>query len=253
MLSGPTRLALEVKYLDRATRFYRTHLDLPLVRETEREVTLAAGDDRLHLRAPGDVPRGGVHTHFALSTPADRYADWYDDLSAAFDLTEFDFGGAKSLYFDDPDDHCVEIGQRDGSDGGRGEDQDDLTGIFEIVLEVEDLERAAEFYTTLGASVVDRGDDRRRVRLDAGPVAFELWEPQLGIADARGGLHVDVTLRADDPSERAARVADWTCAVEEFDEGGASGSSATGGSSERCSDGVRIRDPDGHYLTLLAE
>lgn len=227
MLSGPTRLALEVKYLDRATRFYRSHLDLPIVRETDDETVLAAGEDRLHLRAPGDVPRGGVHTHFAFATPPERYDAWYDDLSGTFDLTEFDFGGSRSLYFDDPDGHCVEIGGVGEVDGG-------ITGLFEIVLEVEDLDRAVAFYTALGASIVDRGGERRRVRLDAGPVAFELWEPQLGIADARGGLHVDVTLRADEPAELASRVEDRACAVEELAEG------------------VRIRDPDGHYLTIEA-
>lgn len=228
MFARPIRLALEVKYLDRATAFYRTHLGLSPEggAGTDDEAILAAGPDELTLRAPGVVPRGGVHTHFAFASPADRYDDWYDDLSASFDLTEFDFGGARSLYFDDPDGHCVEI-------GGRGDGDEGITGIFEIVLEVEDLGRSLPFYTDLGMAVVDRGDERRRVRLQAGPLAVELWEPQLGIADARGGLHVDFGLHAENPSELAARVADRACSVKAGD------------------DEVRIRDPDGHYLTLV--
>lgn len=225
MLTGLAWLALEVKYLDRATRFYEDHLDLPVRRETEREVAFGAGDSEFVLRRPSGVPRGGVHTHFAFSTPAAEYDDWYARLDSEFDLVEHEFGASKSLYFDDLDGHCVEI-------GGSRTDGTGIVGIFEIVLEVEDLERAEDFYTALGMEPVDRGETRRRVRLDAGPVDVELWEPQLGIADARGGLHVDIGFEADDPEELAARVEDRACAVERLD------------------DGVRVRDPDGHVLTL---
>jgi catechol-2,3-dioxygenase len=226
MLSGLRWLALEAKYLDRAREFYATHLDLPVVRESDGEVAFEAGDATLVLREPGRVPRGGVHTHYAFAAPPDRYDEWYDRLEESFDLAEFDFGGSKSLYFYDPDGNCVEI-------GGCGDGDDAITDIFEIVLEVEDLPRAESFYRTLGFEVVDRGDERRRVRL-GGPVALELWEPQLGIADARGGLHVDVGFAADDPQAAADAVREDACAVRPLD------------------DGVRVRDPDGHYLTFRA-
>jgi catechol 2,3-dioxygenase-like lactoylglutathione lyase family enzyme len=224
MLSGLRWLALEVKYLDRAREFYTGHLDLPVVDDGDGQLTLAAGDTTLVLREPGGVPRGGLHTHFAFSTPHDRYDAWYDRLAANFDLVEHDFGQARSLYFYDHDSHCVEIGQS-------GDGDEPITGIFEIVLEVEDLARAEAFYTSLGMEVYDRGSTRERVRL-SGPVDIELWEPQRGIADARGGVHVDVGFEADDPHAAADRVADDACAVEELD------------------DGVRVRDPDGHYLTF---
>ncbi|WP_137286746.1 VOC family protein [Halorussus salinisoli] len=224
MLSGLRWLALEAKYLDRAREFYETHLDLSVVREGDGEVVFDAGGTNLVLREPGEVPRGGVHTHYAFAAPPDRYAAWYDRLAESFDLTEFDFGGAKSLYFYDPDGNCVEIG---GVGGGEAA----ITDVFEIVLEVEDLARAESLYRSLGFEVVDRGDERRRLRL-GGPVDLELWEPQLGIADARGGLHVDVGFVADDPESVAEAVRDDVCAVEEID------------------DGVRVRDPDGHYLTF---
>jgi catechol-2,3-dioxygenase len=246
MLSGLRWLALEAKYLDRAREFYETHLDLSVAREGDGEVVLDAGGTDLVLREPGAVPRGGVHTHYAFATPPDRYAAWRDRLSASFDLTEFDFGGSKSLYFYDPDGNCVEIGGcGDGealraSDEASGEERNDdprvdgeaaITDVFEIVLEVEAIPRAESFYRNLGVEVADRGEGRHRVRLD-GPVALELWEPQLGIADARGGLHVDVGFAADDPAAAVEAIRDDACSVEEIQ------------------DGFRARDPDGHYLTF---
>ena len=223
MLTGLRWLALEAKYLDRAREFYGSRLGLP-VRENGGEVTVEAGDHRLVLREPGDVPRGGLHTHFAFATPPDRYDEWYDRLASDSDLVEHQFGSARSLYLYDPDGNCVEIGTR-------GEGTAPITGIFEIVLEVEDLDSAESFYADLGFETYDRGSERRRVRM-GGPVDLELWEPQLGLADARGGVHADVGFTADDPDATAARIADRACRVESVD------------------DGVRIRDPDGHYLTV---
>lgn len=226
MLTDLGWLALEVKDLSVARSFYADHLDLQPERETNSQLVYHAGDDVLVLREPGPVPRGGVHTHYAFSTAREDYPSWFDRLSTAFDLVEFDFGASRSLYFYDPDGHCVEIGGTDADGSG-------LTGIFEIVLEVEDLTAAEEFYTDLGMTVSDRGSERRRVRLDAGPVDLELWEPQLGIADARGGVHVDVGFETEYPEAAADRVADRACAVESLDEG------------------VRVKDPDGHYLTFV--
>jgi len=224
MLSELRWLALEAKYLDRAREFYETHLDLAVVRERDGEVALDAGDAELVLREPGAVPRGGVHTHYALATPPDRYDAWYDRLEESFDLTEFDFGATRSLYFYDPDGNCVEI-------GGCGAEGAPISGVFEIALEVEEIARAESFYRALGFEVTDRGGDRPRVRL-GGPVALELWEPQLGIADARGGVHVDVGFETDDPGAAADAVADRAC------------------ETERTDDWARVRDPDGHYLTF---
>ncbi|WP_336359328.1 VOC family protein [Haladaptatus sp. ZSTT2] len=225
MFSSLRWLALEVKYLDPALSFYREHLDLSVRRERESEAALAVGKTDLILRAPSSVPRGGLHTHYAFSTPAGEYDDWWNTLSQQFDLTEFKFGSAKSLYFYDLEGNCVEIGQ--STDEGTG-----ITGIFEIVLEVEDLDRAVSFYTDLGLSVRDRGDNRRRVRLDAGPFDIELWEPQLGLADARGGVHVDIGVTATAATTKVDSITEKALSVEETDTG------------------YRIRDPDGHYLTI---
>ncbi|WP_121821392.1 VOC family protein [Halostella salina] len=225
MLDALRWLALEVKSLDRTRGFYAGTLDLPVRRSDDREVALGTGDASLILRRPQAIPRGGLHTHFAFAIPHEEYDQWYDRLSRSYDLVEREFGTAKSLYLYDPDGNCVELGQRDVSGKGIG-------GIFEVVLEVSDLERATTFYTSLGFEVTDRGEDRRRVRL-GGPVDLELWEPQLGIADGRGGVHVDLGFATDgSPGVAVDAVLDRASKVTMID------------------DDVRITDPDGHHLTF---
>lgn len=226
MLGELRWLALEAKYLDRVQTFYEAFLDLEPRRESEREVRLAAGDADLVVRAPGDVPRGGLHTHYALSVPASRYDAWYDRLDQQFDLVEETFGDSRSLYFYDPEGNCIELGERDVTGPG-------IDGVFEVVLEVERLEPAVAFYRALGFEVVDRGDNRRRVRTTTGSFDLELWEPHLGIADARGGVHVDLGVAAADPTAAVDSVREEALAVTEVD------------------DGLRVRDPDGHHLTLV--
>ncbi|MFB6311886.1 MAG: VOC family protein [Salinirussus sp.] len=226
MLGGPRWLSLEVKYLDRAASFYEAFLDLDVVREEETEVALSVGDAELRLRAPGPVPRGGLHTHYALSLPREAYDEWWDRLDESFDLEEATFGDSKSLYFYDIEGNCVELGQRDVAGPG-------IDGLFEVVFEVESLESATEFYERLGFELVDSGGDRRRVRMTTGSLDLELWEPQLGIADGRGGVHVDLGVAAEDPTATADRVAEYALAMTDVD------------------DGVRLRDSDGHYVTLV--
>jgi len=218
-------LALEVKYLDRARAFYEAFLDLEVGNVGDTEVAFPAGGTDLILRAPGTVPRGGLHTHFACSIPAAEYDDWYEQLDERFDVVEKTFGDATSLYFYDPDGHCVELGQSDVPGPG-------VDGIFEVVMEVEDLDRAVSFYEALGFEAADRGGDRPRVRLTAGPFDVELWEPQLGIADARAGVHVDIGIGVSDPHGTVEPVRDDALAVESVD------------------GGVRLRDPDGHYVSV---
>ena len=226
MLGTLEWLALEAKYIDRSQAFYEAFLDLTVRRENEVEVAFAAGDPDLILRSPGGVPRGGVHTHYALSIPAPEYDQWYDRLDDRFDLVEHTFGDSVSLYFYDPDGNCVELGQ--SSVDGPG-----IDGIFEVVLEVESLDRAIPFYEAIGFETVDRGKERTRVRMTTGSLALELWEPHLGIADARGGLHVDFGVAADDPAAIADRVTNDAHRVEEVDRG------------------VRVVDADGHSLSLV--
>jgi catechol-2,3-dioxygenase len=238
MLSALSWLALEVKYLDRARPFYEQRLGLTPVRSSDRAVVYRAGETELHLRAPGPVPRGGLHVHYAFSTPPAAYETW-NQRFADLDPDEVSFGRYQSLYVDDPDDHCVEVGNNgeaadteETGDREGGADGAPLTGIFEVVLEVESLARAQSFYESLGFDVVDEGADRPRARL-RGPFDLELWEPHLGLADARGGVHVDLGFACPDPTAAVDAVREAACDVEDLADGG-----------------TRVRDADGHYLTF---
>ncbi|WP_256392231.1 VOC family protein [Natronoarchaeum rubrum] len=224
MLAALDRLALEAKSLESMRAFYEDDLGLDLAAETDRELSFAAGETMLIVRRPDGVPRGGLHTHFAFSIPADEYDDWWDRLSADRELEEHTFGSASSLYCYDPAGNCVELGQSDVAGPG-------IDGVFEVVLEVEQLDRALEFYEALGFSVVDRGAERRRVRL-SGPMDLELWEPHLGLADARGGVHVDLGFTAPDVDAAVDAIRERACRV------------------ERAGSDAVVKDPDGHYLTI---
>ncbi|WP_440763959.1 VOC family protein [Natronorubrum sp. DTA7] len=225
MLTGLSWLALETKYLDRARSFYEETLDLTPLERDDGEIAFEAGETDLVLRRPDGVPRGGLHTHYAFSIPESEYDDWWDRLSEEYDLEEARFGPASSLYLYDPDGNCVELGQQDVDGPG-------IDGIFEVVLEVESLERAESFYADLGFETVDTGSDRKRVRMN-GPMALELWEPHLGIADARGGVHVDLGFETSEPTAALEAVSDRVQRVDRVDD-------------ER----VVVRDLDGHSLTF---
>ncbi|KTG10436.1 fosmidomycin resistance protein [Haloprofundus marisrubri] len=256
MLVGLAHLGLEVKYLDRARTFYGDRLGLrPDDGGDDTLVVYPVGPVELRIRRPTGVPRGGLHTHFAFSAPNDEYDEWLAHLDE-LNPEEVQFGSYRSLYVDDPDDHCVEVGgtEHEASERDDSDEQDDqehhqdtapaLTGIFEVVLEVTDLDAAEKRYTALGFEVVDRGDERRRVRLrgpaeaheDARhrPFDLELWEPQLGLADARGGVHVELGLAVDDSDDAAETFSEFSC------------ESLPADGDER-----RVRDPDGHVLTFV--
>jgi|AntDeeMinimDraft_5_1070356.scaffolds.fasta_scaffold00067_15 catechol-2,3-dioxygenase len=244
MLSGLSWLALEVKDVAVARAFYEDVLELgaldddalpgSLARSGEH-VAFAAGDTAVVLRRPDALPRGGLHTHYAMSIPAGEYDDWWTTLeSNGLELDEYLFGDAKSLYCYDPEGNCVELGQSDVDGPG-------VDGVFEVVLEVESLDDAESFYADLGFETVDRGDGRTRVRMH-GPMALELWEPQLGLADARGGVHVDLGFETNDPAAAVDAVADRVVEREPLADGAGDGDAGA----------VRVRDPDGHFLTFHA-
>jgi catechol-2,3-dioxygenase len=230
MLSRPAWFTLEVKYVDRMATFYEAFLELDVVEETDDEAVLAAGDTDIRLRAPGGVPRGGLHTHYALTVPERAYDGWHERLSERFDLVEHSFGNARSLYFYDPEGNCVELREHPTDGDGTG-----VAGLFELVLEVEQLYLAVEFYERLGFEMVDDGRQAGRVQLSNGSFDIELWESRLGIADARGGVHVDFGIHGEDIEAIAADAEDAAQSVTNVD------------------DGIRIRDPDGHRVTLVEE
>jgi catechol 2,3-dioxygenase-like lactoylglutathione lyase family enzyme len=73
-------------------------------------------------------------------------------------------------------------------------------GVNELVLEVQDLERAVRFYTEeLGLPLVERWDRREAAWVMVGDrTRIGLWTPQIGIAGGRGGAHVHYAMQVDD-------------------------------------------------------
>ena len=67
-----------------------------------------------------------------------------------------------------------------------------VTGVSELVLEVQDLGAAEAFYSgVLGLPVVERWPDREAIWVMAGErTRIGLWRPQVGLAGGRGGAHV---------------------------------------------------------------
>ncbi|MDZ7731062.1 MAG: fosmidomycin resistance protein [Natrialbaceae archaeon] len=229
MLEGLAWLALEVKSIERARAFYEGELELTPSRVESTEVRYQVGKSELRLRRPTAVPRGGVHTHYALSVPPAEYDVWWDRLDESHDLEEAIFGDARSLYCYDPDGHCVEIGQQPVEGPG-------IDGIFEVALEVASIERALEFYRRLGFTYTNSIDDKSdRIRM-SGPIALELWEPRLGIADARAGNHVAMGFTYDQAGAVPEPESETPEQIIERDRN------------------IRVvRDPDGHFLALSSD
>jgi catechol 2,3-dioxygenase-like lactoylglutathione lyase family enzyme len=116
-----------------------------------------------------------------------------------------------------------------------------VTGVSELVLEVEDLEAAERFYSeVLGLPVVDRWPNREAVWVMAGErTRIGLWRPQVGLFGSRGGVHVHFAMHIDERDFDAAveRLRSLGHEVEqtEFDGAGRS---------------AYVRDPDGHLVEL---
>ena len=117
----------------------------------------------------------------------------------------------------------------------------EVTGVSELVLEVEDLEAAERFYSqVLELPVVDRWPDREAIWVMAGErTRIGLWKPQVGLFGSRGGVHVHFAMHIDERDFDAAveRLRSLGHEVEqtEFDGAGRS---------------AYVRDPDGHLVEL---
>lgn len=223
-------LALETSSPRASVDFYDRLVGFPLtdpdsLSGPEGLVAFRVGEDVLGFRSPEADPRGGRHTHFAVTiNPAG-----YDPLLERFErhgrVTERRFGANRSMYMLDPAGHVVEFGERPAVEAAYG-------GIFEVVFEVTDLDRATQRYRRLGFEPVDRGEDRPRIRL-RGPFDLELWEPHRGIGGGRGGAGVELGLGTPDP------VAALEALGVDPSEADARG------------DGLAWVDPDGHRLVFV--
>ena len=117
-----------------------------------------------------------------------------------------------------------------------------VNGVSELVLEVEDLAAAEQFYAgVLGFPVVERWPDREAIWVMAGErTRIGLWRPQVGLAGGRGGRHVHYAMKIaeadfdDAVAELRGRGAD----VEEMRFGDSHGRAAY------------VTDPDGNVVEL---
>jgi catechol-2,3-dioxygenase len=118
-VTGISELVLEVVDLEDAERFYADVLGLPVVeRWTDREAVwlMAGARTRIGLWTPQvglARGRGGIHVHYAMHIPSDRYDDAVATLrERGQEVEEHRFGAyddSRAAYVTDPDGNVVEI------------------------------------------------------------------------------------------------------------------------------------------------
>lgn len=117
-----------------------------------------------------------------------------------------------------------------------------MTGVSELVLEVQDLAASEAFYAgLLGLPVVERWAKREAIWVMAGDrTRIGLWRPQVGLAGGRGGAHVHFAMHIAEADYDAvvARLRADGAPVEEISFGTTHGRAAY------------LTDPDGHVVEL---
>jgi catechol 2,3-dioxygenase-like lactoylglutathione lyase family enzyme len=118
-LTGILETCLYVDDLNRATRFYQSVFEFPLLVGDERIRALEVADKQLLLlfQRGGSLARATPHdgsgpVHLAFAVPAAELPAWEERLSdhgvSIEDVTNWERGG-RSLYFRDPDGHLLEL------------------------------------------------------------------------------------------------------------------------------------------------
>ena len=125
-IAGLLETALYVEDLARATEFYAGHLQLTVMLDSPRLVALDAGRQGVLLlfrkgATTADVPTSGgvvpghggdgrLHMAFAIAT--EDYEPWRQRLTERGVAIRSEVtwsAGGRSLYFDDPDGHVIEL------------------------------------------------------------------------------------------------------------------------------------------------
>jgi ubiquinone/menaquinone biosynthesis C-methylase UbiE/catechol 2,3-dioxygenase-like lactoylglutathione lyase family enzyme len=116
-----------------------------------------------------------------------------------------------------------------------------VTGVSELVLEVDDLAAAERFYSgALGLPVVERWSEREAIWVMAGDrTRIGLWRPQVGIAGGRGGEHVHFALQVAEDAFDAAVARLREAGLEPYVQ-----------DRRRDSRSVYVDDPDGNCVEL---
>ncbi len=117
-----------------------------------------------------------------------------------------------------------------------------MTGVSELVLEVQDLEASEAFYAgLLGLPVVERWAQREAIWVMAGDrTRIGLWRPQIGLAGGQGGAHVHFAMRIAEE--------DFDAAVSLLRERGQDVETMTFG--EHHGRAAYVDDPDGNVVEL---
>ena len=117
-----------------------------------------------------------------------------------------------------------------------------MTGVSELVLEVEDLAVAEAFYgDLLGMPVVERWPGREAIWLMAGErTRIGLWRPQVGLAGGQGGAHVHFAMHISE--------ADYDAVVARLRAAGAPVTEHAFGTDHGRA--MYLTDPDGHVVEL---
>jgi catechol 2,3-dioxygenase-like lactoylglutathione lyase family enzyme len=120
-----------------------------------------------------------------------------------------------------------------------------VTGISELVLEAQDLERSAAFYRdVLGFEETLYGEgrtDERRWYLVGEAARLGLWAPQEGLGGGRGGAHVHFAFHV--PAERFDAI------LRRLDDGGVKRKEVQFGSDRA----VFVDDPDGNVVEFWTQ
>ena len=117
-----------------------------------------------------------------------------------------------------------------------------VTGVSELVLEVQDLERSEAFYAgLLGLPVVERWQEREAIWVMAGDrTRIGLWRPQIGLEGSRGGVHVHFAMHIAE--------ADYEAALERLRAAGEPMPEHVFGATHGRA--AYATDPDGHVVEL---
>ena len=116
-----------------------------------------------------------------------------------------------------------------------------VTGVSELVLEVEDLAAAERFYNgVLGLPIVERWAEREAIWVMAGDrTRIGLWRPQVGVAGGRGGEHVHFALQVAENAFDAAVARLREAGLDPYVQ-----------DRRRDSRSVYVDDPDGNCVEL---
>jgi catechol 2,3-dioxygenase-like lactoylglutathione lyase family enzyme len=120
-----------------------------------------------------------------------------------------------------------------------------VSGISELVLEVEDLERARGFYRDvlgLEETLYGEGREGRYWYLVGDTARLGLWTPQVGLAGGRGGAHVHFAFQV--PDDEVDRMGDRL---------GAAGVEFEGPIQLGPGRSIYVTDPDGNSVEFWSQ